>query len=377
MRLALLLGWGMTTLWLLPSQVLAQEEGTKKTTLGGYGEIHFSNVTGANTPPEVTFARFVLYLAHSFNDRVAFRSELEVEDAKIEGGKLGGEVALEQAYLDYSFGAPATVRTGLVLIPVGIINEIHEPTTFNGVTRPEFDHDVLPTTWREIGLGSIGQVPVGSGLSYRIYLINGLNAAGFTGAEGIRGGRQEGQVASFANPSFTGRLEWSRPGVKLGGSFWYGGSANQNPAIGTGAFAAPVFLLSADARVNWGNLALRGVIANITIGDAQQINQAYGLDVGSRIAGGYAEAAYDVLGLIARNSRAALSAFVRYEQFNTQASVPSGTAQDASLARQVTTFGLTFKPIPNVVFKGDYQLLRNRADLNEAEVFRLGVGYQF
>src|SRR5207244_3749257 len=94
----------------------------------------------------VNLARFVVYLAHSFDERLAFRSELEVEDAKIEGGQAGGEVSLEQAYLDYRLGDWITLRTGLVLPPVGIINETHEPSTFNGVERPGFDHDVIPTT---------------------------------------------------------------------------------------------------------------------------------------------------------------------------------------------------------------------------------------
>jgi len=108
----------------------------ERTTIGGYGEVHYTNPTGPNTPPVVNLARFVVYLAHSFNERLTFRSELEVEDAKVEGGQPGGEVALEQADLDYRLTEWLTLRTGLVLPPVGIINETHEPPTFNGVDRP-------------------------------------------------------------------------------------------------------------------------------------------------------------------------------------------------------------------------------------------------
>ena len=176
--------------------------------------------------------RFVVYLAHSFSERLAFRSEVELEDAKLEGGEEGGEVALEQLYLDYLISPAFTLRAGLLLPPVGIMNEIHEPPTFNGVERPLFDRDVLPTTWREIGIGAVGAIPGSSGLNYRVYLLNGLKAEGFDAVSGIRGGRQEGKEASFANPSVTGRLEWVRPGLRLGGSFWYGGSANRDPALG-------------------------------------------------------------------------------------------------------------------------------------------------
>src|SRR6059058_3001659 len=281
------IGWGLLVVMApCPLRMLAAQE---HTTVGGYGEVHYTNPTGPKTPPVVNLARFVVYLAHSFDERLAFRSELEVEDAKIEGGQAGGEVSLEQAYLDYRLADWITLRTGLVLPPVGIINETHEPPTFNGVARPGFDHDVIPTTWREIGIGAVGTIPGGAGLAYRVYLVNGLKAEGFDAVEGIREGRQEGQNASFTNPSFTGRLEWARPGLKIGGSFWYGGSADTNTAVGTGTFAAPVTLLSADARFDLGALALRGVIANISIGDAEAVNTVFGQSIGSRIAGGYLE----------------------------------------------------------------------------------------
>src|SRR5947208_295740 len=296
----------------------------ERTTLGGYGEVHYTNATGPATPGAVNFARFVAYLAHTFSDRIALRSEVELEDAKVEGGKAGGEVGLEQAYLDYRLTDWLTLRTGLVLVPVGIINETHEPPTFHGVNRPAVDHDLLPTTWREIGVGAVGAVPGVTGVSYRVYLVNGLRADGFSAGEGIREGRQEGRQASFANPSVTGRLEWARPGLKIGGSFWYGGTADTNTAVGSGTFGAPVALVSADARFEAGPFALRAVVANISVSDAQAINAAYGQSVGSRIAGGYLEAAYNLLRLLAPASSQKVNAFVRHERYDTQASVPAG-----------------------------------------------------
>jgi len=358
---------------LRPGGAAAQE----RTTIGGYGEVHYTNRTGPDTPGTVDLKRFVLYLAHTFNDQIAFRSELEVEDAKVEGAQPGGEVALEQAYLDYRLSDALTVRSGLVLPPVGIINETHEPPTFNGVDRPGFDHDVIPTTWREIGVGAVGRVPGVEGLSYRVYLVNGLRSAGFSAAAGIREGRQEGREATFANPSFTGRLEWARPGLKLGGSFWYGGTANADSALGKGAFAAPITLLSADARYDVGAFLFRGVAASIWVSDAEAINTRYAVAVGSRIAGGYLEAAYNLLHALAPASSQKLNAFVRHERYDTQAAVPAGTARDETLARRITTFGLAYKPTYNTAFKGDYQLLRNKAGTGEADVLSLGIGYQF
>src|SRR2546427_77581 len=369
------LAWGLLCALspCLSRDLLAQE----RTTVGGYGEVHYTNATGPNTPGIANLARFVVYLAHGFNDRLAFRSELEVENAKLEGGKAGGEVSLEQAYLDYRVADALTIRTGLVLAPIGIINETHEPPTFNGVGRPGFDHDVIPTTWREIGIGAVGTIPGGAGLAYRVYLVNGLKAEGYDAVEGIREGRQEGQNASFANPSFTGRLEWARPGLKIGGSFWYGGTADADPALGKGAFAAPITLLSADARYDVGAFLFRAVAASIWVSDAEAINTRYAAAVGSRIAGGYLEAAYNLLHALAPASSQKLNAFVRHERYDTQAAVPAGTARDETLARRITTFGLSYKPTYNTAFKGDYQLLRNKAGSGEADVLSLGIGYQF
>ena len=156
-----------------------------------------------------------------------------------------------------------------------------------------------------------------------------------------------------------------------------GGSADTNTAVGTGTSAAPVTLLSADARFDLGALALRGVIANISIGDAEAVNTVFGQSIGSRIAGGYLEGAYDVLHLLAPASSQRLRAFARYERYDTQADVPTGVTRDPSLARRITTMGLTYKPTWNVAFKGDYQLVRNAAGVGAYDVLSLGVGYQF
>jgi hypothetical protein len=121
----------------------------------------------------------------------------------------------------------------------------------------------------------------------------------------------------------------------------------------------------------------RGVVANISIEDAEAINAAYGGQVGSRIAGGYVEGAYNLLRALAPASTHVLNGFVRYEHYDTQASVPGGVTRNDALARRVTTLGLTYKPVYNVVFKGDYQIRRNRAAAGEDEQLSLGVGYQF
>lgn len=344
------------------------------TTVGGYGEVQYMNPSGPGTPATVDVRRFVLYLAHSFSDRLSVRSELEVEDAKVESSSPVGEIEVEQVVFDYRLGEKATLRSGLLLVPMGIINEIHEPPTFNGVDRPAFDQFVIPTTWREIGAGFTGRLA--EGWNYRVYLMNGLRAEGFTQV-GTREGSGEGQLATFANPSVTGRLEYVRPGLRAGASFWYGGTTGGDTLLGSGTFADPVTFLAADVRYDVGALALRGEVANVSIPDAEAINARYGGAVGKRIAGGYGEAAVNLLHWFAPASTQKLSVFARHERFDTQASVAAGTTRDPTLDRRVTTLGLTYKPTWNTAFKGDYQLLRNAAGTGEGELLSLGIGFQF
>src|SRR5437870_13430327 len=113
--------WGLLAVMApCPLQILAAQE---RTTVGGYGEVHYTNPTGPKTPPVVNLARFVVYLAHSFDERLAFRAALEVEDAKIEGGQADVEVSVAHAYRDYRLGDWITLRTRLVLPPRGLIME--------------------------------------------------------------------------------------------------------------------------------------------------------------------------------------------------------------------------------------------------------------
>lgn len=355
---------------LVPPSLIAQES----TTVGGYGEVQYMNPSGPSTPATVDVRRFVVYLAHTFSDRLSLRSELEVEDAKVESSSPIGELEVEQVVFDYRLGERVTLRSGLLLVPMGIINETHEPPTFNGVDRPKFDQFVIPTTWREIGAGFAGHLA--EGWNYRLYLLNGLRAEGFS-QEGTREGSGEGQQATFANPSITGRLEYVRPGLRAGASFWYGGTTGGDSLLGNGTFSTPVTFVAADVRYDLGALAVRGEVANVSIPDAGAINTRYGGAVGKRLAGGYAEAAVNVLHWLAPATTQKLAIFARHERFDTQASVAPGTVRDLTLDRRVTTFGLTYKPTWNTAFKGDYQIERNAAGTGEGEVMSLGIGFQF
>ncbi len=200
-------------------------------------------------------------------------------------------------------------------------------------------------------------------MNYKVYLMNGLIAESFSASEGIRGGRQEGQEATFANPSITGRLEWVRPGLRVGGSFWYGGSAAQDPALGDGTFDVPVTVLSTDVRFDRGPFAGRAVLARISIGDVDRVNATFGNDVGRRMLGGYRRGKLQRAGAASSRPRSSGSmSFVRHERFDTQQDVPAGDHRRTAVNdRRMTTTGLTWRPLYNVALKADYQWRRNAA----------------
>ena len=190
------------------------------TGIGGYGELHYNNLTGAGGAKDldlVDFHRFVIFLKHEFSDRIRFNSELEVEHA-LSGDDQPGEVELEQAYIDFDINDSHTVRSGLFLLPVGILNETHEPTTFYGVERNPVESRIVPTTWWEAGVGANGTL-IGD-ISYAAYLHSGLLTS-TNNSYAVRSGRQKVALADASDPAGTMALAWRIPGVTLGGSLQY------------------------------------------------------------------------------------------------------------------------------------------------------------
>lgn len=353
----------------LPCGRLAAQDGDK-TNIGGYGELHYNEPDGS-ARGQLDFHRFVLYLSHSFNDRVTFQSEIELEHTRIEAGEEeGGELAIEQAYLDWKFSDAAGLRAGIVLIPMGVINERHEPATFHGVERPNVDRNIIPTTWREAGVGLFGKFS--DDLRYQAYVVAGMDAEGFSGSTAIRGGRQLGFESDPSNPSFTGRLEYhAGAGVRVGASAFAGNTTADEATLGKGMLT----MFAGDAEYGTGNFGARAVGAFGNIGDADRINAEYGNNVGDSFYGFYVEGAYNVLPHIDAGTETELHVFTRYEKYNTQASVTGFTANPA-YDRNDVTVGLTLKPAYNVAFKMDYQFFNNETDA-DAKMLNFGIGYQF
>ncbi|MEK9137714.1 MAG: porin, partial [Bacteroidota bacterium] len=287
---------------ILASTSFAQFE--PKTTVGGYGELHYNEPDG-HRRGMLDFHRFVIYISHNFSEKIAFHSEIELEHTLVDPGK-GGELSIEQAFLDYRIVPSFGVRVGILLPPVGLINLYHEPPTFNGVERPSVDRVIIPTTWRESGIGIYGSPA--EQVQYQIYVVGGLKAEGFSASDGLRGGRQKGLESNPANPSITGRLDYTPAlGLQLGGSFFAGGAASDKDSIGEPTVA----LWSGDIRYRIDEFSFRAVGAIATISDADKLNAKVKKSVADRIFGYYIEGAYNFLPLLCSESEQELNVFAR------------------------------------------------------------------
>ena len=350
--------------------------------LAGYGEIlyqNFSGATDAGAPAtakdQIDYLRHILYVGFRFNDFILFNSETEVEHGST--GK-GGEVSMEFGYVEAQLSSALNVRAGMVLVPVGIVNELHEPPTFFPTVRPETESAVIPTTWRANGLGVVGAAS--SGFGYKFYVVEGLDASKFS-ASGIRSGRQSGARSLAEDLGITGRLDYSGvPGVNLGVSFYTGNSGQGLKNAGNQEIAARVTIFSAHGQLARRGLELRALYARGTIGDAAALNAKLALagsqSVGSRQQGFYLTAGYDVLPLLFSATQHALAPFVQFEQVDTQAEVPVAFFRNRTNERTNLTYGLVYKPHPNVALKIDYLNRDNEAN-TATDQFNVAVNYLF
>jgi hypothetical protein len=351
--------------------------------IGGYGEAVYDNFSSTDESGQpsglvdrVDLLRVVAYLGYKFDDRWVLNTEIEYEHAVAAAG-TGGEVAVEFAYLDYMHSRLLNVRSGLVLVPVGLVNELHEPTAFLGARRPNVERLILPTTWRELGAGVYGDNGV---IAYRAYITSSLDAAEFTADGGIRGGRQEGSEALAEDWAVTGRLDYvGTTGLLVGVSAFSGATGQGNLAPSGSKISARTSVFDVHADWQWRGLWLRGLYAHTSISQADLINEFNGLvgtdSVGSRQAGWYVQGAYDVLSFLP-NSKMSLLPFARYEQFDTQRQVPAGYARNPANDIDELTVGIAYKPIDRVVFKADWQKSQTAANTGVG-AWRLALGYIF
>jgi len=357
--------------------------------IGGYGEVHYNQplVSEQKETGTADLHRMVMFLGYNFTKNTQFVSEIEFEFAK--------ELWVEQAFLQHKISKHINLRAGLMLVPMGIINEYHEPVTFNGVERPLIDNRISLSTWREIGVGFSGNVlPVS--MKYQLYVMNGLNGYDtkgmFTGAAGLREGRQKGSKAYVHSPSFSGKIEYY--GIKslnVGISGYLGKSQSKlfnklhNDSIQMIARADSsvigISMLGVDARYQINALELRGQFYINSFSNTLQYNKFTAVsgknnDLGKSMIGYYFEAGYNIFRHIKETSQQ-LVPFVRYEYYNTHHSVDEETALNKSFENQIITTGITYKLNKNAVIKADLQFAKSASATEYKKVFNTGIGVMF
>ena len=338
-------------------------------TLGGYGEVLYNNPENLNS--ELDVQRLVLLFGYKFDERVQFVTEIEFEHVK--------EVYVEQAFINYNLTQGLNVRAGLMLVPMGIINEFHEPTIFNGVERPSLDKYIIPTTWREIGIGLSGRLN-GISARYQAYLFNGfLSHNGqnglLKGSNGLRSGRQKGAESTMNHVNFAGKFDfYGIRGLRLGLSGYQGKTQavdGQNEIPGS---EIGVSMLGLDARYTYRKFSARGQYLRASLRDTDLYNELTGRDLGSKLMGYYLEAGYNVLPF---KNKQRLVGFVRYENFNTHHEVGNLISKNEAFHRKEWTLGFSYHIAPGAVYKIDYQTKSTAISNSTKGQFNMGVGVWF
>ncbi len=360
-----------------------------KLMIGGYGEVHFNQPLESNVHSngELDVHRVVILFGYNFNKRTQFITELEFEHVS--------EVYVEQAFLQYKLNNFINFRGGLMLVPMGIINEYHEPTTFNGVERPLIDKYISPTTWREIGFGVTGNILPAS-LKYQLYVMNGFNgydgSANLSGTNGLRKGRQKGTESFISTPNFTGKVEYyGVRGLNIGLSGYFGKtqstlydglSKDDKAAIATAdSSVVGVSMIGLDTRYNMKGLQLRGQLYYSSLSNTKQYNEKTAdsdgtlNDVGSSMTGYYIEGGYNVLRSL--KTKKQLVPFVRFEYLNTHNSVDSNITKNLGYEKKIVTTGLTFALTKGAVVKSDIQFIKAANADKYAKTFNAGIAVMF
>ena len=354
--------------------------------IGGYGEVLYQGYAGAKENGDASGKtakldayRGIIYVGYKFNDKVLFNSEIEIEHGST---GLAGSASLEFAYLDYKLTDNFGLRAGLLLVPVGITNEVHEPPVWLGTIRPRSENKIIPTTWRESGFGFFGETDA---FSYRAYLVNSLDGIGGGSAgskgfssSGLRGGRQKGSKAIAENFSAVGRVDYTgTPGLMIGTSL-YTGDQGHNSDLNGREVSIGTTIWEGHIKYQGRGFDIQALTALASVDNADKLNEMKGLtgsgSVGEKMSGWYAQLGYDLL--FSSASEQALLPYVRYEAVNTQVDVPSGYSSSGSKDFNVTTIGLAWKPIGNTVLKTAYEIHSNESS-SGINQFNVAIGWLF
>lgn len=350
--------------------------------MGAYGEVQYEQPFGNNTKYNgaMDAERMVLLFGYKFDSKTSFISEIEIEHIK--------EVYLEQAFLNYQAKPWLNVQAGLLLIPMGLMNEYHEPTIFNGVNRPTIANALYPSTWREIGAGFAGNIP-NAALRYQLYAVNGPmgynNGAKLDGNKPLRGARQKGAQVTMTAPDLSAKINYyGIKGFDIGLAGYFGttesnlySNIDRDSAAQLATADSSVIgiqMVGLDFRYQSKKFQAKGELFYSTFSNTDAYNTFTNRDLGSSIFGYYGELGYDISSILGMKKK--LVPFVRYSEYNTHQSVNSGMIANKAYDRTVLTTGFSFFLNQSVVVKADYQNFSDAIN-NQQHQFNTGIGFWF
>ena len=365
----------------------------------GYGETYYARPEKGSSDTTSDLARAVFGIGYRFDERTRFDSEFEVEHA-IASADDEGEMEVEQFYVDHMLSNHVGLQAGLFLMPVGLLNEHHEPTAFYGVKRNFVETLIVPSTWREGGLGLHGDTR--EGIVWNVGVTTGLNfsewefnledppyatALGLvnTDVAPLQAGHQELQLANSQHLAQYAMVAYRGiPGLEVGAFGFTGNAAVPDQPANAGGQRVTLW----EGHVRWtpGDADFSALYARGTISDTGAYNLA---NVGgsnlmpASFDGCYMQGAYTVW----KRNAYRLTPFVRWEDYDMASSyhgvpegfspIPTGpTSTGDPWPRpndRVWTIGANLFVTEHVVFKADYQWYEN----NDFDSFDLGLGVSF
>ena len=350
------------------------------TNIVGYGEVGYGKFRQSGNAT-ADLQRFVFGFNHRFDERLTLHSEVEFEHAIVSKDDHG-EAEIEQAWLNCKMSDAVNLKGGLFLIPLGILNETHEPPTYYGVMRNQVETRIIPTTWRELGAGVHGIV--GEGIRYDVGITTNFDSGKLDDpTTGIRSAHQEGQLANARNLAVYGALNYRRPGLLVGGGVFTGDTGQNgasNPALR--GVSARLTLWDVHAQYRVAGLDLQALYAAGSLGDSDKLNAAILANATANgttpfaapktIRGGFVQAAYHAY----KRGNFDVAPFVRYERIDIkqQEDPANGQLQDPNNIERIKTFGVNFWVHPQVVLKADVQ--RYAIDKSQDRL-DLGLGFMF
>lgn len=351
---------------------------TPDTVFSGYGEVNYNHPVRNASGAQTDVRRAVIGIQHRFDDKTKMVAEFEWEHA-IASASDSGESAVEQMYVEREFNNGLRGKAGLFLMPVGLLNQNHEPTAYYGVERNFVETAIIPTTWREAGVGLSGEF--GDGFAWDTGLTTGFDltkwdAASGEGRESPLGAiHQEGQLAKSRDLQLHGALNWrGYPGLLVGGSVFTGKAGHATTDFS--ANDARVTLAELHTRYTPGAWDLSALWAYGRISNTAALNATFvgsPTPVPSSFAGWYLQAAYKLW----QDADFALSPFARFESFDTArtyAQLPAGLGVPSAPYERVATVGANLMVAQGVVLKADYQKFRQDKSLDR---LNLGVGFSY